>query len=263
MNLADRLKIYLDRGLQGDEAGILVLIEESGIAIFKAFPDDFVLFGGAALLLFYDSPRFSRDLDLLTSATALPPFEEIVSVVRKAIQPIAETLGLGHLDFRKYNESEDFIKCWVVANEKPLFSIDLTRIRGSVLESQIVNQSLAGTSDRTLRTATANYLLLQKCEVFLARRYVKARDAFDIHHLLARRSSLNTNLKAHLEDFVLLKDLDGEFIEARIQSIDVRLCTAELRSVLPPALFEELASKQFEPLRDSLRKLFSQWVGEN
>ena len=263
MNLADRLKIYFDRGLQEDEAGILVLIEESAIAIFTAFPDHFVLFGGAALLLFYDSPRFSRDLDLLASATALPPFEEIVRVVRKAIQPIAETLGLGHLDFRKYNESEDFKKCWVVANEKPLFSIDLTRIGGSVLESQIVNQSLAGTSDRTLRTATANYLLLQKCEVFLARRYVKARDAFDIHLLLARRASLNTNLKAHLEDFVLLKDMDGAFIEARIQSIDVRLCTAELRSVLPQALFEELASKQFEPIRDSLRKLLSQWVGEN
>jgi hypothetical protein len=60
-----------------------------------------------------------------------------------------------------------------------------------------------------------------------------------------------------------MKDLDGEFIEARMQSIDVRLCTAELRSVLPPALFEELASKQFEPIRDSLRKSFSQWVGEN
>jgi hypothetical protein len=57
--------------------------------------------------------------------------------------------------------------------------------------------------------------------------------------------------------------MDGEFIEARIQSIDVRLCTAELRSVLPQALFEQLASRQFEPLRDSLRKLFSRWVGEN
>jgi hypothetical protein len=191
MNLADRLRIYLDRGLREDEAGILVLIEESGVAIFTAFPGQFVLFGGAALLLFYDSPRFSRDLDLLASATALPPFEEIVSVVRNAIQPILETLGLGQLDFRKYNESDDFIKCWVVANEKPLFSIGLTRIGGSVLESQIVNQTLAGTRDRTLRTATANYLLLQ------------ARDAFDIHLLLARRASLNTNLKAHLEDFVL------------------------------------------------------------
>jgi hypothetical protein len=240
-----------------------VLIEESGSAIFSAFPDHFVLFGGAALLLFYDSPRFSRDLDLLVSSSPPPSFEEIETAVRKAIQPIAEILGLGQLDFRKYKESHHFIKCWVVANEKPLFSIDLTRIAGSVLESEIVNQTLAGATNRTLRTATANYLLLQKCEVFLTRRHVKARDAFDIHLLLARGGSLENNLKAHLEDFLLLKDLDGEFIEARIQSIDERLCTTELRAVLPTALFNELASRQFEPIRDSLQKLFSQWVGEN
>lgn len=263
MNLADRLTIYLDRGLQEDEAAILVLVEEAGIAIFSAFPDQFVLFGGAALLLFYQSPRFSRDLDLLASSTVLPPFEQLVGAVRKHIQPIAETLGLGQLNFRKYNESDDFIKCWVVANEKPLFSIDVTRIGGSVLESQVVQQTIAGTTGRTVRTATADYLLLQKCEVFLSRRHVKARDAFDIHLLLTRGASLNDNLRAHLEDFVLLKDLDGEFIEARIQNIDARLCTTELRSVLPPARFDELDTKQFAPIRHSLRKVFSEWVGEN
>jgi|SRR5208283_4201997 len=263
MNLADRLTIYLDRGLQEEEAAILILVEEAGIAICSVFPDQFVLIGGAALLLFYQSPRFSRDLDLLASATVLPPFEELASAVRKHIQPIAETLGLGQLDFRKYNESDDFIRCWVVANEKPLFSIDLTRIGGSVLESQVVQKTIAGTTDRTVRTATANYLLLQKCEVFLSRRHVKARDAFDIYLLLTRGASLNDNLRAHLEDFVLLKDLDGEFIEARIQNIDVRLCTAELRSVLPPALFDELTTKQFAPIRDSLRTAFSECIGRN
>jgi nucleotidyltransferase AbiEii toxin of type IV toxin-antitoxin system len=263
MNLADRIKIYLDRGLQEDEAAILVLIEEAGIAIFTAFPDHFVLFGGAALLLFHQSPRFSRDLDLLASTTEFPPFEEFVSAVRKQIQPMAEILGLGQLDFRRYNESNDFIRCWVVANEKPLFSIDLTTIGGSVLESQIVKQIIAGTSDRTVRTVTANCLLLQKCEVFLTRRHVKARDAFDIHLLLGRGASLNNNLQAHLEDFVLLKELDAEFIEARIRSIDVKLSTIDLRPILPPPLFHELAKKQFELIRDSLRKVFSEWVEEN
>jgi predicted nucleotidyltransferase component of viral defense system len=263
MNLQDRLTIYRHRGLQEDEAAILVLIEQTGSAIFSTFPDRFILFGGAALLLFYDSPRFSRDLDLLVSSSALPSFDEIETAVRKGIQPIAEILGLGRLDFRKYNASDDFIKCWVAANEEPLFSIDLTRIGGSVLQSEIVNQTLAGATDRTLRTVTANYLLLQKCEVFLARRHVKARDAFDIHLLLQRGASLNDNLNAHLEDFVLLKEFDGEFIETRIHTIDTRLCTAELRSVLPMALFDELASRGFEPIRASLRKVFSPRVGKN
>lgn len=263
MNLADRLAVYHDRGLQEEEAAILILIEEAGIAVFSAFPDDFVLFGGAALLLFHQSPRFSRDLDLLSSTTEFPPFEEFVNVVHHHIQPFAETLGFGHLDFRRYNQGNDFIKCWIVANEKPLFSIDLTRIGGSVLESQIIKQAITGTGDRTVRTATANYLLLQKCEVFLTRRHVKARDAFDIHLLLGRGASLNNTLQPHLEDFVLLKDLDAEFIEARIQSIDVKLCTADLRSVLPSVLFDELATKQFESLRDSLRTVFSEWVKGN
>jgi hypothetical protein len=72
MNLADRQGIYRNRGLQEEEAAILVLIEETGIAIFSVFPDNFVLFGGAALLLFHESPLFSRDLDLLVSLKTLP-----------------------------------------------------------------------------------------------------------------------------------------------------------------------------------------------
>jgi hypothetical protein len=75
--------------------------------------------------------------------------------------------------------------------KKALFSIDLTRIGGSVLESHIVTQTIVGASERPVRTATANYLLLQKCEVFLSRRQVKARDAFDIYLLLGRGASLN------------------------------------------------------------------------
>ena len=262
MNLADRLGIYRNRGLQEEEAAILVLLEETGIALFSAFPDHFVLFGGAALLLFHESPRFSRDLDLLVSLKPLPLIGEIETAVRREIQPVAETLGLGQLDFQKYNESADFVRYWVVANNKPLFSIDLTRIGGSVLESQIVKQTIPGAKERTVLTATADYLLLQKCEVFLDRRRVKARDAFDIHLLVGRGASLSSNLKAHLEDFILLKELDDEFIESRIQSINVKLCTAELRSVLPPALFDELASREFKPIRDSLRTLFSEWVTE-
>ena len=105
--------------------------------------------------------------------------------------------------------------------------------------------------------------MLQKCEAFLTRRYLKARDAFDIHLLLGLGASLSNNLQAHLEDLVLLRDLDAEFIEARIQRVDVKLCTTDLRSVLPSALFNELSAKQFAPIGDSLRKVFSEWVEEN
>jgi len=263
VNLEDRVRKYVDRSFQSDEAEILVLIEESAVAIFTSFPDHFVLFGGATLVLFYDSPRFSRDLDLFASVTKLPSPEEIQALVHASIQPIAETFGLGQLEFRKYNESDDFVKYWVIANQKPLFSIDLTRIGGSVIRSEIREKIIACERERTVLTPTANYLLLQKSEVFLDRRHVKARDAFDIHLLLARGASLNDNLQAHLEDFILMKDLDGEFIAARIESIDARLCTVELRSVLPPAVFEEIARNHFESIRHSLRTVFLKWLKGN
>jgi len=83
------------------DAQILVLIEESAAALFNSFPDHFILFGGVTLMLFHDSPRLSRDLDLLASPGQLPDPKEIQQVVHAAIQPLAETLGLGQLEFRE------------------------------------------------------------------------------------------------------------------------------------------------------------------
>ena len=62
----------------------------------------------------------------------MPPSEEVQAAVLLSIQPIAETLGLGTLEVQKYAEGSDFAKHWVLANQKPLFSIDLTRIGGGL-----------------------------------------------------------------------------------------------------------------------------------
>jgi hypothetical protein len=166
------------------------------------------------------------------------------------------------LQFRNDRESADFVKRWVIANQNALFSIDLTRTGGSVLESQILKKTIAGTPQGTVLTPTANFLLLQKCETFLDRRYIKARDAFDIHLLVHQGAALDDHLLAHLEDFTLIKELDREFITGRIEKIVPKLCTVELRAVLPLPVFEDLAKKEFEPIRHSLRTVFSHWLGE-
>jgi nucleotidyltransferase AbiEii toxin of type IV toxin-antitoxin system len=210
MNLQARIDRYRERGFQQLEAEILVLIEESAAALFTAFPDQFILFGGATLVLFCESPRLSRDLDLLASPTQIPRPEEIEDVVRSSIQSIAETLGLGQLEFRKDIESAGFVKQWVLANHRALFSIDLTSIGGNVLETQIVKKAIANDSEKIVATLSATYLLFQKCETFLNRRHVKARDAFDIHLLLTRGAHLDKNLQAHLENFIAMKEIDHE-----------------------------------------------------
>ena len=263
MNLQARIDRYRERGFQQVEAEILVLIEESAAALFTAFPDQFILFGGTALVLFYESPRLSRDLDLLASSTRIPRRpEEIEDIVRSSIQPIAETLGLGQLEFRKDIESPGFVKQWVLANHRALFSIDLTSIGGNVLETQIVKKAIANAPEKIVATPSANYLLFQKCETFLNRRHVKARDAFDIHLLLTRGANLDKNLQAHLEDFIAMKEMDQESIETRIQDINTKLCTVELRPVLPLAIFEELAKNEFETIRRSLRVMLAHWLGK-
>jgi Nucleotidyl transferase AbiEii toxin, Type IV TA system len=262
MNPEDRVRRYTERGFQRVEAQILVLIEESAVAIFTSFHDNFVLFGGAALVLFHDSPRLSRDLDLLTAPTALPTADQIQTVVRSGIQPLADAFGLGQFEFRNDAATPDFAKHWVLANGQPLFSIDLTGIAGSVLKTQIVKQSIASESEKIVLSPTANYLLLQKCEAFLNRRYLKVRDAFDIHLLARRGAHLDKSLHAHLEDFTTMREIDGEFIEDRIARTDKKSCTVALRPVLPASIFDELAEHEFERIRKSLRAVFSYWLGK-
>lgn len=196
INLQARIDKYRERDFQQSDAEILVLIEETAAALFTSFPDRFILFGGAALVLFYESPRLSRDLDLLPSGP-LPNIEDVQAVVRSRIQPLAEIFGLGQLEFRQEISTADFAKHWVLANQKTLFSIDLTKIGGNVLETQIVKKTIGDNPATTVATPNPNYLLFQKCEAFLSRRKVKARDAFDIHLLLSAKHNW-TRLSARI-----------------------------------------------------------------
>jgi Nucleotidyl transferase AbiEii toxin, Type IV TA system len=259
MNMQQRVERYIKRGFQQTEAEILVLLEESAYGLFSAFPDRFVLFGGATLVLFYDSPRLSRDLDLLANAEDLPPVADITKVIEASIQPLAEIFGLGKLEFQS-GSAKDFIKIWVKSNDRRLFSVDLTRIGGTVLKSEEVRKEIADSDQKIVVTPSAEALLFQKCETFLERRIIKSRDAFDINVLLAKGAKLGQNLKAHLDDFIQMHELDSELIRKRMDRIDVKLCTAELRSVLPEKLFKELAEEDFKTLRSSLETVFTDWL---
>src|SRR5215472_7099033 len=158
MNWQTRIEVYLKRGFQQADAEILVLMEEAASGLFSAFPDGFILFGGATLVLFYDSPRLSRDLDLLAQADELPAAADVQKVVESSIQPLAEIFGLGKLDLRQQGDSKDFIKIWIESNRRPLFSIDLTRMGGTVLKSEIVQQRIAGDHKKTILAPSGNYL---------------------------------------------------------------------------------------------------------
>jgi hypothetical protein len=259
MNWQERIGRYLKRGFQTEDAEILVLLEECAAGLFSAFPQHFVLFGGAPLVLFFDSPRLSRDLDLLAKVENLPAMAEIVNAIRHSIQPLAETFGMGKLEFQTIHGHGEFLKIWVQANQRRLFSVDVTRIGGTVLRSEEVANKI-GESDQIVITPSGSALLFQKCETFLERRIVKSRDAFDIYVLLARGASLDQNLRARLDDFIRMREFDSDSIRQRINRIDVKLCTAELRPALPYKVFSSLAEREFEPLRSSLEIVLADWL---
>jgi len=259
ISLQAKIDKYRERGFQTVDAEVLVLIEETAVALFTSYPDHFILFGGATLVLFYGSPRLSRDLDLMPSGH-LPKTKDVQAVVRSRIQPLAEILGLGQVEFKEQMAGPDFAKYWVLANQKNLYSIDLTRAGGSVPDTQIIERTIGDAPKARVLTPNANYLLFQKCETFLSRRWVKARDAFDIHLLLSHKAQLDSSLRSHLQDFVLMNELNGKSITERIEAVDRKLCTVELRPALPGTLFEQLEKKDFEPIRQCLRETFSDWL---
>ena len=95
MSLQERIARYLERNFREDQAHILVLMEEAAIALFSALPEHFVLIGGATLVLFHNSPRLSKDLDLLARDEALPRAEELEEALRARLGEVAGILGIG------------------------------------------------------------------------------------------------------------------------------------------------------------------------
>ncbi len=262
MNLQERIARYLERNFREDQAHILVLMEEAAIALFSALPEHFVLIGGATLVLFHNSPRLSKDLDLLARDEALPRAEELEEALRVRLGEVAGILGIGPVAFERESVSENFLRLWIVRPGKQrLFTVDLTRMGGPVLSREVVEEKIAE-EGRTARipTASRDYLLLQKAESFVSRRIMKSRDAFDIRLLLAQGAKLDEVLKGHLHDALLWREMKGEEIGERIEKLDVKLCRAELKPVLPDEVYAELEREEFESLRAAVRSVFAEWL---
>lgn len=252
----------MERNLRQEQAEILVLMEEAAIALFSALPDHFVLFGGATLVMFHESPRISKDLDLLARVDRLPRAQELVEALEARVQEVAGVLRLGPVTFEPETEGENFVRLWIVGTEKKkLFTVDLTRMGGSVLSREVVKEEIRAEEKTSLiPAASREYLLLQKAESFVSRRAVKARDAFDIRLLLLRGAKLDSLLKAHLHDALMWKELGSEQINERIEKLDGKLCRAELKPVLPDEVYAELEQDDFEILRAAVRSVFAEWL---
>ena len=236
-------------------------MEEAAVAIFAELPDHFVLFGGATLVLFHGSPRISKDLDLLARVDRLPMAKELVEALTVRLHEAAVALGLGTVTFEPEPEGENFVRLWILGEGQRLFTVDLTRIGGSVLAREIIEEKIEEDGETILVPAVSrDYLLLQKAESFLARRILKARDAFDIRLLLLRGAKLDAVLQGHLADALKWRAIGSKDIAERIEKVDHKLCRAELKPVLPDEVYAELEQDDFAILRAALRSVFKEWL---
>ena len=259
MNIAARQAKYEDRGFSRETAAINVLLEETLSILFLAFPDTFVLFGGASLVLFYDSPRHSGDLDLLTTVDAPPSAIEIEAALRRPLSEAAETLGFSDLTIEPARAAGEFLRLVVSSAGRVLFTIDITRVSAAV-RSELVALPIPFEAT-TVTVPSRDLQLLFKAEAFLKRSSLRARDAFDIKLLMDSGAVLGANLKAHLADGPAADRLDDpEFIADRIDRIVSRTCRPELQPYLPGDIYRELEEEDFRSLRKALTELFADWL---
>jgi hypothetical protein len=237
-------------------------METAAFAIFRDFPEAFVLFGGAALVLFHESMRHSADLDLLSRGAQAPSREEVAGSLERELVPLGRIMELGTLGLEIDNSDTREGRIFISTNTgQRLFRVDLIRL-GSAIESEIEDHRIDGEAGASavIKSATKELLLLQKTEAFLLRRAVKARDAYDIYLLKGLGATLSANLRAHLQDTVLANELDSSMLANRIDRIDVKLCALELKQILPPYVYKALADVDFEPLRKAVKELYEEWL---
>lgn len=262
MDIARRITRYEDKGFNRERAEINVLMENAAFIIFRDFPNAFLLFGGATLVLYHDSVRHSADLDLLPMSSEWPSPAEIILSLERDMKPIAQIMQLGDLLFNSENSDAREGRIFVTASTgQRLFRVDLTRF-GSAIASEIETHTLEVGTGQTaaIRSATKDLLLLQKAEAFLLRRNVKARDAYDIHLLKQLGAELDATLRAHLQDALLANEIDSDAITDRIAEVDQKLCALELKTILPLEAYSPLEQVGFESLRSALEDLYEEWL---
>jgi|SRR5487761_96685 len=262
MNLARQIAKYEEKGFSREKAEINALMENAIFAIFRDFPDAFLLFGGATLVLFHESVRQSADLDLLARGTSLPTRDEIIDTLKRELLPIAQILRLGDLQFDTAGPDSQQGRIFVASTSgQRLFRVDLTKF-GPAIESEIEAHQVEAQSGESvvIKSATKELLLLQKAEAFLLRRIVKARDAYDIYVLLEKGTALSSNLQAYLADAIRANEIDATAISDRLALIDIDRCSFELSSILPQEVYLPLEEDKFGRLRDAVAKLFEEWL---
>lgn len=191
-------------------------IEEAELAviagIFRHDPRGFVWIGGSLLHLLHRSPRESFDIGLVPREK--PNVAGLEAIITKSLSDAAGILGIS-LHVAAIESSDDFMRITVSGPGESGFSIDLTRIAGSIRATEtVIIRSPTGTAAVTIPTGSS--LLASKLRALLLRRFPKPGDLFDVWFLLEEGTALEKPDRAALEDELYAGGIDTAEVERRL-----------------------------------------------
>ena len=233
--------------------GLDPILREALVALFRAHPDKFVLIGGAALRLLYDSPRSSADADLLVRKSPTPAeLSEIALRLEEDLAPASAHLGRT-LSCRASPETGSIV---IQESGRPLLLVQFPCIPPPAhLAKRLLHADSLGSE--IVPVPTLDEFLLSKLITLLQRRIVKGRDAFDIWYLSERGARLK---KAALEHWLQWEDWDSRRIAARLAQLTPKRLAQDLARFLPADLDSQLKGDGYLTLRESVRSFFAEFL---
>ena len=184
-------------------------------------------------------------------------------MMSEGLQEIGKLLEIAPIQVKVTTEKPVYLKLEITSMDgRTLFTVDLGGL-ASVLASGIEEHTMEAVSlnkRATVRYVAKDHLLLQKAEAFVFRRGVKARDAYDIKLLMGAGARLSGELRNHLTDTLVMREIGRDELMERIEQVAPALCRGQLAEVLPSDLYKELEQAEFAPLRGALWELFEEWL---
>jgi len=211
--------------------------------------------GGTALHFFYDSPRFSLDLDF-TGSLSEKEYDILLDKIHSHIETYSTLLGISTkiTSVKYYSERPEMLRFFVVFSSKSFFK--RFRIKLEILnkffERYVMKDLLLEMPIRSIayiKVKNLSDILIDKICSFAGRPYFPFTDIFDIWFI--RRQGVNINPKVLLSEFGLWRETP-ESLNARINELS-RLPISDILTKINDFLPNK--SKLSSVLAENMRKV--------
>lgn len=239
-----------EEGVAEDYVLGAALARESLLWFFRAFPRLAIFVGGNVLHLIYGSPRYSRDVDLFPyRELGEAELAKIAEWLERKLPPLAALL-------------RQPINCRVRTLDPPTIDIQLAGRRQVALEFSRIAGAVGRTETRFLRSESLaselvicpvlDELLFLKLKALLQRKFLKARDVFDLWYLLNLDAKLD---EKEFEHWLSLEEIESRELRGRLDRISPRRLEDDLAPLLPTPWLTKLRADNYASIIRPVKRL--------